>query len=48
MNGNIKAAWYSHTKAANIKQFHSHFTQATAAVKLEFIRIAAWLRLAWG
>jgi len=43
-----KAARYGNTKAANIKLLQNHFIKSAERVKLEVIRLAAWLRMAWG
>lgn len=43
-----QAAQHGNAKAANYKQMQRHFTESTKCVKLEFIRLAAWLSIAKG
>lgn len=38
----------ANTEQVNMKQVQYHFTELAKRVKLEFIRIAVWLRMAWG
>lgn len=35
-------------EAANTQKLRHHFTETAKRVELEFIRFAAWLRMAWG
>lgn len=41
-------AQHGNAKAANIKQLQCHFTEIAKRVQLEFIRLAAWWRMALG
>jgi hypothetical protein len=43
-----QAASGCNREAANIKLLQSYFTESAKRVKLEFIRFAAWWRMAWG
>lgn len=38
----------TNTEQTNIKQVQRHFTESAKRVKLEFIRLAIWLQMAWG
>ena len=46
MKNNKKTARYSNTKAANFQKTHCNFTIIANLVKVEFIRLAAWLSVA--
>lgn len=43
-----KTALHGNARAAKAKQLHAYFTESAKRVKLEFIRFAAWWRMAWG
>ena len=47
MNRQREAATGCNREAAKIKQLHRHFTATMHRGKLEFIRLSAWLRMAW-
>lgn len=48
MIGQIKAATGWNRKAANLEEMRSYFINSARPIKLEVIRFAVWLRLAWG
>jgi hypothetical protein len=48
MENNGQAATGCNREAAHIKQQQSHFTGTVKRLKLKFIRMVAWWRIAWG
>jgi hypothetical protein len=48
MDNQRKIGLHGTAKAANSKQIERHFTESAKRVKLEFIRLAAWLSIAKG